>query len=101
MRTPRVWPVRSGRKDASLASGTGPGYPELTVTCPGMATVITPIHMHMTLHGAVRAGWPLTRTSGWPGVHGAVVTGMHGAGVGTPRPAAVRAITAAVARGRH
>src|SRR6202011_4561002 len=46
MRTPRVWLVRSGRKDAGLASRTGAGYPELTVTCPGMATVITPIHMH-------------------------------------------------------
>jgi hypothetical protein len=63
------------------------------VSCPGIAMLMTPPHMHMHFEVLLSIGTPPNNTVGDPGVHGVVVLGMHGIGVNTPSAAAVAAAT--------
>jgi hypothetical protein len=65
----------------------------MTVICPAIEIVITPPHMQFSIDELFSAGILAIITVAEPGAHGATVFGMHGAGVGTPRAAAVSAIT--------
>ena len=55
--------------------------------------LIAPPQVHMHLLPEQTTGPAGSITVGLPGVHGDATTGMHGAGVGTPKAAAVIAIT--------
>jgi hypothetical protein len=53
--------------------------------------------MHIVIVSAVNTGIPPNITFGAVGIQGATVMGIHGAGVGTPKAAAVSAITIGLA----
>jgi hypothetical protein len=65
----------------------------IVVVWPGEAILIIPPQLHINFEELLIPGIPPMRVTGFPGVHGATVIGMHGAGVGTPKAAAVMAMT--------
>jgi len=73
----------------------------ITVTSPGLTTVIMPAHMHISVHVLSSVGLLAKSTVGAPGTQGAVVTGMQGIGVSTPMAAAVAAATVGFAGDMH
>src|SRR6185369_10806110 len=67
------------------------------VICPGICTLMTPAHWHISMDESFSAGALSRSTVSAPAIHGEVVTGMQGIGVSTPIAAAVAAATCGLA----
>jgi hypothetical protein len=63
--------------------------------------VMIPPYIHISLQLLVNVGMLPVKTVGAPGIHGAVVAGIQAEGVGTPKAAAVAAITNGLAGAEH
>jgi hypothetical protein len=91
MKKAGYWPAFShARNDDS--SGAVRHHGIISVTWPGLVTVITPPHVHWQVQVLSSAGMKPSKTVGAPGFQG-VVTGMQGIGVNTPDAAAVAEAT--------
>ncbi len=71
------------------------------VFCPGLAKVITPPQLHISVEVLFKAGALQSNTVGAPTTQGADVVGMQGMGVNTPMAAAVAAATIGFAGDWH
>jgi hypothetical protein len=65
----------------------------ITGTCPATLILIEPAQQHSNLLSLLSAGILPINTVGAPANQGATVIGIQGMGVGTPKAAAVAAIT--------